>query len=127
MGAFFFSCVILVNNDRTRRPTVPLEALLREKRPLLLDEARADPDHISYREIFGKKVKVKTGNKSGARHHSAKLNSPFDFVYNSDTETDGMDEEDEFECYCVNCNIRLNDGLDSGSDTPLCLSCVLTM
>lgn len=92
----------------------------------MVDEARADPDHISYREIFGKKVKVKTvKKKSGSRHHSDKLNSPYDFVYNSDTESSDQteEEEDEFECYCVNCNIRLNDS----SDAPLCLTCVLTM
>lgn len=111
-----------MNYEKVKRKTLPLEALLREKRPLLLDEARADPDHLSYREYFGKKVRIK---KSGARHHSGRLNSPFNFVYESETESDddAEEEEDEFEFYCVNCNIRLN----GAADAPLCLTCVLTM
>lgn len=117
---------VVVNNDKVGKRTLPLEALLREKRPLLLDEARADPDHISYREILGKKMKVgRTIKKSGARHHSVKLNSPFDFVYSSDTESEEeSEEEDEYVYYCVNCNIRLNDGSDTH---PLCLTCILAM
>lgn len=111
-----------MNNEKVKRRTLPLEALLREKRPLMLDEARADPDHISYREIFGKTVKIK---KSSALHHSARSvrhSSMYDFVYATDTESEEETaEEDEYEYYCVNCNIRLNDS----SDIPLCLACVL--
>lgn len=117
-----YSVAIVGSISKVTKRTTPLETRFREKRPLL-DEARADPDHVSYREIFGRKIKIrKTVKKSGACHHSIAVNPDFGFVYRSDPENEEeSDEDDEYEHYCVSCNTRLTDP----SETPLCLPCVL--
>lgn len=115
---------VAVNNNKVPRGNV---AYLREKRPLLLDEARADPDHISYRELIGKKLKKKKSmRKTAARHHSLALNTEFAFVYCSD-DSDSEDDDDDMEeycyyTYCANCNIKVH-----ANAIPYCLSCSLAM
>lgn len=110
---------VVADNQTAVKNALTLKALLRAKRPRLQSEERADPDHISYREYLTRNLRTqKRLKRSGAQHHSVKLNSPFDFVYKTDTESE-KEESDEEEYYCINCRIRLTTSRD------LCLSCLL--
>lgn len=109
---------VIAGNDAVSKNALTLEALLREKRPRLQDEARADPDHISYREFLTKKLRTqKNVKRTAAQHHSVKLKSQYDFVYETDIESEEEECDEEYDC--VNCRIRLTNGRD------LCLSCLL--
>lgn len=104
---------ILAKGETINRKMLPLDVLICEKRPLLLQEARADPDHVCYREVVEKKLQG-----SSSLHTAC-----YDYVYATDSTESGGSESEHEEHYCENCNIRLRDH----SDAPLCLACIIAL